>query len=107
MMNVPCTKLLVAYDYCSVADPEGPETFARIRSGTEINVLDPDSDPDSNPDSNPEPKLDPKKSEKEPYFQAEIGSSYGYTYLTFTSSSNNCSTVENILNPDPRIRASY
>ncbi len=94
MMNVPCTKLLVAYDYCSVADPEGSEIFARIRSGTEINVLDPDSDPDSNP----EPKLDPKKSEKEPYFQAEIRSSYGYTYFTFTSSSNNCRTVENIDN---------
>jgi hypothetical protein len=46
------------------------------RSGTEINVsdpdLDPDLDPDSNPDSNPEPKLDPKKYEKEHYFQAEI-----------------------------------
>jgi hypothetical protein len=29
-------------------DPEGPETFGRIRirSGTEINVLDPDSNPD-------------------------------------------------------------
>jgi hypothetical protein len=57
---------------CLKPDPEGSETFGRIRirSGTEINVSDPDSD--SNPDSNPEPKLDPKKSEKEPYFQAEI-----------------------------------
>jgi hypothetical protein len=40
-------------------DPEGSETFGRIRSGTEINVLDPDSNPDSKPDpkpdSNPEP----------------------------------------------------
>ncbi len=44
----------------SVADPEpdGSETFGRIRirSGTEINVLDPDSNPDPKPDSNPEPK---------------------------------------------------
>jgi hypothetical protein len=41
---------------CSVTDPdpEGSETFGRIRSGTEINV----SDPDSNPYSNPDPKLD-------------------------------------------------
>jgi hypothetical protein len=40
-------------------DPEGSETFGRIRirSGTEINVSDPDSDPDSNPN----PKRDPKK----------------------------------------------
>jgi hypothetical protein len=42
---------------CSVADPdpEGSETFGRIRirSGTEINVSD--------PDSNPVPKLHPKK----------------------------------------------
>jgi hypothetical protein len=32
----------------SIADPEGPETFGRIRirSGTEINVSDPDSNPD-------------------------------------------------------------
>jgi hypothetical protein len=38
-------------------DPEGSETFGRIRirSGTEINV----SDPDSNPDWNPDSKLDP------------------------------------------------
>jgi hypothetical protein len=46
--------------YCSVADPdpEGSETFGRIRirSGTEINVLDPDSNPDPKPDSNPDPK---------------------------------------------------
>jgi hypothetical protein len=44
-------------------DPEGSETFGRIRirSGTEINVSDPDS------------KLDPKKiCKKEPYFQSEI-----------------------------------
>ncbi len=44
----------------SVADPEpdseGSETFGRIRSGTEINVSD--------PDSNPDPKLDPKKTVK-------------------------------------------
>ncbi len=35
-------------------DPDGSETFGliRIRSGTEINVSDPDSDPDSNPDPN-------------------------------------------------------
>ncbi len=62
--------------WISVADPEGSKTFGRIRSGTEINVSDPDLDPDSNPDldpdSNPEPKLDPKKYEKEHYFQAEI-----------------------------------
>jgi hypothetical protein len=48
-------------------DPEGSETFGRIqiRSGTEINVSD--------PDSNPDPKLDPKKiCKKEHYFQAEI-----------------------------------
>jgi hypothetical protein len=51
-------------------DPEGTETFGRIRiqSGTEINV----SDPDLDPDSNPELKRIRKKSEKEPYFQAEI-----------------------------------
>jgi hypothetical protein len=49
----------------SVADPEGSETFGRIRSGTEINV--------SNPDSDPDPKLDPKKiCKKEQYFQAEM-----------------------------------
>jgi hypothetical protein len=30
----------------SVADPEGSETFGRIRSGTEINVSDPDSNPE-------------------------------------------------------------
>jgi hypothetical protein len=45
---------------CSVADPdpEGSETFGRIRiqSGTEINVSDPD------------PKLDPKKSIKRSLF---------------------------------------
>ena len=37
-------------------DPEGSETFGRIRirSGTEINVLDPDSNPDSNPDPKPD-----------------------------------------------------
>jgi hypothetical protein len=60
--------------WISVADPhpEGSKTFGRIRSGTEINVSDPDLDLDSNPDSNPEPKLDPKKYEKEHYFQAEI-----------------------------------
>jgi hypothetical protein len=45
-------------------DPEGSKTFGRIRSGTEINVSD--------PDSNPEPKLDSKKYEKEHYFQSEI-----------------------------------
>jgi hypothetical protein len=39
-------------------DPAGSETFGqiRIRSGTEINVSD--------PDSNPDPKMDPKKSVK-------------------------------------------
>ncbi len=48
----PCT---------SVADPEpeGSETFGRIRFGTEINVSD--------------PKLDPKKiCKEEHYFQAEM-----------------------------------
>ncbi len=45
-------------------DPEGSETFGRIRSGTEINVSD--------PDSNPDPKLDPKNLKKAPYFQAGI-----------------------------------
>ncbi len=52
-------------------DPEGSETFGRIRIrfGTEINILDPDSDPDSNPD----PKLDLKKvCKKEHDFQAAI-----------------------------------
>jgi hypothetical protein len=54
--------------FASVADPdpEGSDTFGRIRirSGTEINVLDPDSNPDT--------KLDTKKIyKKEPYFQAE------------------------------------
>ncbi len=49
-------------------DPEGSETFGRIRSGTETNVSDPDSDPDLNPDL----KLDPKKiCKKELYFQVE------------------------------------
>jgi hypothetical protein len=35
-------------------DPEGSETFGRIRirSGTDINVLDPDSNPDPNLDPN-------------------------------------------------------
>ncbi len=63
------TDLSWAIPVSSVADPDpepepdpGSETFdrIRIRSGTEINVLDPDSNPDSNPDpkpdSNPEPK---------------------------------------------------
>jgi hypothetical protein len=56
--------------WISVADPDpkGSKTVGRIRSGTEINV----SDPDLDLDSNPEPKLDPKKYEKEHYFQAEI-----------------------------------
>ena len=31
----------------------GSETFVRIRSGTDINVSDPDSNPDSNPDKIP------------------------------------------------------
>ncbi len=60
----------------SVADPDPEpepyrsETFGRIRirSGSEINI----SDPDSNPDSNPDPKPDPKQSnKKESYFQAK------------------------------------
>ncbi len=73
---------LVRAVFCSVADPEGSETFGRIRSGTEKNVLD--------PDSNPDPKL-------EPYFLAEIRWwLHDYTYFTFTSSSNNCCTVEKI-----------
>ncbi len=43
--------------------------YHRIRSGTEINISDPD--PDLNPNS--DPKLDPKKiCKKNPYFQAEI-----------------------------------
>jgi hypothetical protein len=47
----------------------GSETFSWIRSGTKINV----SDPDSNPVSNPDPKLDQKKIfKKKPYFKAEI-----------------------------------
>jgi hypothetical protein len=41
-------------------DPEGSETFGRIRSGTDINVLDPDSNPDSNPDPKPDSNPDPK-----------------------------------------------
>ncbi len=38
-------------------DPEGSKTFGQIqiRSGTEINVTDPDSIPDPKPDSNPDP----------------------------------------------------
>ena len=37
-------------------------------SGSEINILD----PDSNPDSNPDPKPDPKQiCKKESYFQAK------------------------------------
>ena len=68
-------------------DPEGSETFGRIRSGTEINV--------SNPDSDPDPKLDPKKiCKKEPYFLAEIRWFHDYTYFTFTSSCNNRCKVE-------------
>jgi hypothetical protein len=57
---------LCATQYTSVADPdpepepdtEGSETFGRIRirSGTDINVLDPDSNPDPKPDLNPDPK---------------------------------------------------
>ncbi len=53
----------------SIADPDGSKTFGRIRirSGTEINV----SDPNSNQNS----KLDPKKiCKKKPYFQAILGS---------------------------------
>jgi len=48
-------------------DPEGSETFGRIRirSGSEIIILDPDSNTDLNPDSNPDPKQICKK---EPYF---------------------------------------
>jgi hypothetical protein len=45
----------------------GSETFGRIRirSRTEINILD--------PDSNPAPKPDPKKiRKKEPYIQAKV-----------------------------------
>jgi hypothetical protein len=38
----------------NVADPEGAKLFAG--SGTEINVLDPDSNPDPKPDSNPDLK---------------------------------------------------
>jgi len=56
-------------------EPEGSETLGRIRirSGSQINILDPDSNPDSNlesnPDSNPDPKPDPKQiCKKEPYF---------------------------------------
>ncbi len=49
-------------------DPKGSETFGRIRSGSEINIFD----PDLNPDSNPDPKPDPKQiSKKESYFQAK------------------------------------
>ncbi len=65
-----------------VADPEGSETFGRIRirSETEINVLD--------PDSNPDPK---KICKKEHYFQAEIR---WFHMIIFTSSNNNLCTVE-------------
>jgi hypothetical protein len=43
-------------------EPEGSETFGRIRirSGTDINVLDPDSNPDSNPDPKPDLNPEPK-----------------------------------------------
>ncbi len=47
------------------------ETFGRlrIRSGSEINISDPDSKPDSNPVPKPDPKLDPKQiCKKESYF---------------------------------------
>jgi hypothetical protein len=40
------SRLVVPELSSSVADPEGTETFGRIRSGTEINVSDPDSNPD-------------------------------------------------------------
>jgi hypothetical protein len=51
---IPRSNMTLIYSNAD-PDPEGSETFGRIRirSGTEINVSDPDSDP--------EPKLDPKK----------------------------------------------
>jgi hypothetical protein len=80
-------------------DPEGSETFGRIRSGTEINVSDPDSDPDSN--SGFESRFESRSKtgykkicKKEPYFLAEIRWFHDYTYFTFTSSCNNRCKVE-------------
>ncbi len=79
-------------------DPEGSETFGRIRIrfGTEINVSDPDSDPDSNPD----PKIDPKKiCKKEHYFHAEISWFHmiiNISHLQVVPGSNNRCTVENM-----------
>ncbi len=69
----------------SIADPDGSKTFGRIRirSGTEINVSD--------PDFNRNPKLDPKKiCKKKPYFQAVLASFILFTYFTFTSSCTQC-----------------
>ncbi len=68
--------VITVFETClifSVADPEPEpdplesETFGRIRirSGSEINILD----PDSNPDPKPDPKLDPKQiCQKDSYF---------------------------------------
>jgi len=52
-------------------DPEGSKTFGRIQfqSGSEINILDPDSNTVLNPDLKPDPKQICKK---EPYIEAKI-----------------------------------
>ncbi len=106
---------------CSAADPDPwrSETFGRIRirSGTEINVSDPDSD--SNPDSNPDPKLDPKKiCKKKPYFKTEIRWFHmiihiSHLQVVFTSRIHLQVVVRSVVDPwlfstdpDPRIRAS-
>ena len=81
--------------YCLRSSIQCSSGRIRIRSGTEIYVLDPDLDPDSNAD--PNPKLYQKKiCKKEPYFLAEIRWLHDYTYLTFTSNGNNRCKVEKI-----------
>jgi hypothetical protein len=87
----------------SIADLDGSKTFGRIRirSGTEINVSD--------PDSNRNPKLDPKKiCKKKPCFQAVLGIFILFTYLHLQAVVRSLVDLWHFgTDPDPRIRASH
>jgi len=58
---LPFSVILKQIDCVADPDPEGSETFCRIRSGSKINI--------AYPDTNPDPKQICKK---EPYIQAKI-----------------------------------
>jgi hypothetical protein len=70
-MGLKHTQIRSVSDPKPEPDPEGSETFGRIRSGTELNVSDPD------------PKLDPKKICKGTLFSGRHKVvSYDYTNIS-------------------------